>query len=245
DTGFDGKMTIHPDQIDVVNAAFSPSKEELADAKELLEAADGQLGAFRFKGQMVDVPHLKQAQKLIDRAGSDEHAESAVPAEKAKVKPEWPDGPYHGKWLEELTEGLMIPHALTRTVTETDNLLFTALSMNPAKMHLDYESAKKTQFKKPLVNSLFTMSLLVGVSVLETTHGTTIANLGFEEVLFPRPVFIGDSLRAETEVVKSRPSKSDPTQGIVTFMHRMYNQNGDIVCTARRNALMRARPSKL
>merc|ERR1719356_1505068 len=118
--------------------------------------------------------------------------------------PTWPEGPIHGKWLDELKEGMVIQHALTRTVTETDNTLFTTLSMNPAKLHLDYESAKGTQFGRPLVNSMFTVALLVGMSVLETTHGTTIANLGFEEVLFPRPVFFGDTIRAETEVLKVR-----------------------------------------
>ena len=238
DTGFDGKLTIHPDQIDVVNAAFSPSLKEVAEAKELLEAAKSQPGAFRFKGQMVDIPHFKQAQRILDRADFAGSSESPSP-------PTWPEGPYHGKWLEELTEGLIIPHALTRTVTETDNLMFTTMTLNPARLHLDYESAKGTQFGQPLVNSMFTVALLVGMSVLETTHGTTIANLGFEEVLFPRPVFFGDTLRAETEVMKNRPSSSNPTRGIVTFEHRAFNQKGELVCKARRNAMMRKRPSNL
>eukprot|EP00930_Biecheleria_cincta_P074075 TRINITY_DN61300_c0_g1_i1.p1 TRINITY_DN61300_c0_g1~~TRINITY_DN61300_c0_g1_i1.p1 ORF type:complete len:470 (-),score=100.37 TRINITY_DN61300_c0_g1_i1:56-1465(-) len=242
DTGFDGKLTIHPDQIDVVNAAFSPSASELAAARELLAAAEGQVGAFRHKGQMVDIPHFKQAQRIIDRAGvaGEQPAQAAVDA-----TPAWPEGPYHGKWLDELTVGLIIPHALTRTVTETDNVLFTTLSLNPARLHLDYESAKGTQFKKPLVNSMFTVALLVGMSVLETTHGTTIANLGFDEVLFPRPVFFGDTLRAETEVMKTRLSSKDPSRGIVTFEHRAFNQNGQLVCKATRNAMMRKRPDNL
>lgn len=239
DTGFDGKLTIHPAQIDVCNKAFSPSADELAHAKELLALAEKEVGAFRFKGKMVDMPHIKQAQRLVDRAGSSE-GDAAGAAE--KPLPAWPEGPRHGKWFEELTPGLIIPHALTRTVTETDNILFTTLSLNPAKLHLDYESAKGTMFKKPLVNSMFTVALLVGMSVLETTHGTTVANLGFEEVLFPKPVFYGDSLRAETEVLKARLSGSDPTRGIVTLEHRAYNQNGDLVCKARRNALMLTRP---
>lgn len=245
DTGFDGKLTIHPDQIDVVNSCFSPSPSELAEARELLAAAEGQVGAFRFKGQMVDIPHFKQAQRLIDRAGPDAGAGQAAASSSSSDKPAWPEGPHHGKWLEELKEGLVIQHALTRTVTETDNVLFTTLSLNPAKLHLDYESAKGTQFGKPLVNSMFTVALLVGMSVLETTHGTTIANLGFEEILFPRPVFFGDTLRAETEVLKARPSSSDPSRGIVTFEHRAFNQHGQLVCKARRNALMRRGPSKL
>merc|ERR1719322_1855903 len=127
---------------------------------------------------MVDKPHFKQAEKIIDRAVPGEEASAPVPA-----VPEWPEGPHHGKWFEELTEGLVIQHALTRTVTETDNTLFTTLSMNPAKLHLDYEAAKKTPFKKPLVNSMFTVALLVGITVLETTHGTTVANLGFDKVM--------------------------------------------------------------
>lgn len=237
DSGFDGKMTIHPNQIDVANTAFSPSTEELQDAHELLAASKDQVGAFRWKGQMIDKPHLRQAQRLVDRAvdtGAEEVKEEKPAA--------WPEGPYHGKWFEQLTVGTIIPHALTRTVTETDNVLFTTLSLNPAKLHLDYESAKATQFGKPLVNSMFTVSLLVGVSVLETTHGTTIANLGFDEVVFPRPVFFGDTLRAETEVIKARASGSDPTRGIVTFEHRAFNQNGQLVCRARRNAMMRRNP---
>lgn len=243
DTGFDGKLTIHPDQINVVNAAFSPNAKELMEAKDLLHAAEGQVGAFRFKGQMVDLPHLKQAQRLLDRAES----MGGVPAEAdaAPSKPAWPEGPHHGKWFEEMPVGLVIPHALTRTVTEADNVFFTTLSMNPAKLHLDYESAKASPFGKPLVNSMFTLALLVGVSVLETTHGTTIANLGFEEVLFPKPVFFGDTLRAETQVLKTRLSASNPTQGIVTFEHRMFNQEGQLVVKARRNALMRTNPNKI
>merc|ERR1719446_2004581 len=116
--------------------------------------------------------------------------------------------------------------------------------MNPAKLHLDYEAAKKTQFKKPLVNSMFTVALLVGVSVLETTHGTTIGNLGFEEIKFPKPVFYGDTLRAETEVIANRVSKSNPSTGIVTLEHRAFNQRGELVCSARRNALMKVRPTE-
>mmetsp|Transcript_109044 Transcript_109044/g.326149 ORF Transcript_109044/g.326149 Transcript_109044/m.326149 type:complete len:466 (+) Transcript_109044:54-1451(+) len=238
DTGFDGKLTIHPDQIDVVNAAFSPSRAELAAAQELLAAAEGQDGAFRYKGQMVDMPHLRHARGVVERAAEVEAVDPAAPA-----APAWPEGPHHGKWFEELTEGTVVPHALTRTVTEADNLLFTTLSLNPAKLHLDYESAKSTQFGRPLVNSMFTLALVVGVTVLETTHGTTIANLGFEEVVFPKPVFFGDTLRAETEVLRARASSSDPTRGIVTFEHRAFNQRGELVCRARRNAFMRKRPA--
>jgi acyl dehydratase len=147
--------------------------------------------------------------------------------------------PHHGKWFEELVVGDVISHALTRTVTETDNVLFTTMTMNPARLHLDAEYvARETEFPAPLVNSLFTLGLLVGLSVLETTHGTTVANLGFQEVVFPAPVLVGDTIHAETEVVAARASKSRPTAGIVTFEHRGFNQRDELVCRARRDALM-------
>jgi len=139
--------------------------------------------------------------------------------------------------------GDVIPHALTRTVTETDNVLVTTLTLNPARLHLDHEDAADSEFGRPLVNSMFTLALLVGLSVLETTHGTTIANLGFEEVTFPAPVFCGDTIHAETEVVAARPSGSRPDAGIVTFEHRAFNQADVLVCRARRNALMVRRPA--
>jgi acyl dehydratase len=150
--------------------------------------------------------------------------------------------PHHGRWFEELTEGLVITHALSRTVTETDNLLFTTMTLNPARVHLDAHHAADTEFGQPLVNSMFTLALLVGLSVLETTHGTTIANLGFEEVVFPAPVFVGDTIHARSEVVAARESRSRPDAGIVTFEHRAFNQDEELVCRARRNALMHRRP---
>jgi acyl dehydratase len=150
--------------------------------------------------------------------------------------------PHHGKWFEELTVGLVVPHALTRTITETDNILFTTMTMNPARLHLDFEYAAGTEFGQPLVNSMFTVALVVGISVLETTHGTTIANLGFEEVVFPAPLFHGDTIHVESEVVDARASKSRPDAGIVTFEHRAFNQRDELVCRARRNALMSRRP---
>jgi acyl dehydratase len=151
--------------------------------------------------------------------------------------------PNHGRWFEELSVGDVIPHGLTRTVTETDNVLMTTLTLNPARLHLDAEFAAETEFGQPLVNSMFTLALLVGMSVLETTHGTTIANLGFEEVTFPAPVFCGDTIHAETEVVAARASGSRRDAGIVTFEHRAFNQHDVLVCRARRNALMQRRPS--
>jgi acyl dehydratase len=153
--------------------------------------------------------------------------------------------PHHGRWLEELEVGLVVPHALSRTVTETDNVLFTSMTMNPARLHLDAEyAAHETEFGQVLVNSMFTLGLLIGMSVLETTHGTTIANLGFQEVVFPTPVFVGDTIHAESEVVAARESRSRPDAGIVTFEHRAFNQRDELVCSARRDALMRRRPSE-
>lgn len=153
--------------------------------------------------------------------------------------------PHWGRWYEELPVGTVIDHALRRTVTEADNVWFTTMSMNPAPLHLDFDYAtNETEFGQPLVNSLLTLALVVGLSVPETTHGTTVANLGFGSVEFPAPVFHGDTLRAQTEVVAARGSRSRPTAGIVTFGHRGYNQRDELVCHAVRHALMRRRPEQ-
>jgi acyl dehydratase len=146
-----------------------------------------------------------------------------------------------GRYFEDLHEGLVIEHAITRTVTETDNLLFTTMTMNPQPLHLDVEFAAETEFGKPLVNSLFTLGLVVGLTVYETTLGTTIANLGFQTVDFPKPVFAGDTLHVTTRVLEARQSRSRPGAGIVTFEHAARNQRDEIVCVARRSALMHRR----
>ncbi|HLG66776.1 MAG TPA: MaoC family dehydratase [Acidimicrobiales bacterium] len=148
-----------------------------------------------------------------------------------------------GRWFEELAPGLVIPHAITRTVTEADNTLFSVMTMNPQPLHLDESFAEGTPFGTRIVNSLLTLSMLVGISVHETTLGTTVANLGFEEVVFPAPVFHGDSLHAETEVLAARPSASRPGEGVVTFEHRAFNQRGELVARCRRSALVRMRPT--
>lgn len=150
--------------------------------------------------------------------------------------------PHHGRWYEDLEVGIVISHALTRTITEGDNVSFSTMTMNPARLHLDAEYAADTEFGRPLVNSLLTLGLLVGITVLETTHGTTIANLGFQEVTFPLPVFAGDTLHAETEVLAARASRSRTDAGIVTFEHRGFNQRDELVCRAKRDALMQRRP---
>jgi acyl dehydratase len=146
-----------------------------------------------------------------------------------------------GMWYEELTVGTKVEHAITRTLTETDNVLFTTMSMNPQPLHLDAEFAAGTQFGRPLVNSLFTLALTVGISVPELTLGTTVANLGFSTVEFPSPVFAGDTIHVETEVIAARLSNSRPGVGIVTFRHLAINQRGETVC---RQAMMRCRPEE-
>lgn len=151
--------------------------------------------------------------------------------------------PIHGRWLEDLAVGDVIAHALRRTLTESDNVGFTTMTMNPSRLHLDAQYMAESEFGQPLVNSLLTLSLLVGISVLETTHGTSTANLGFEEVRFPTPVFAGDTIHGETEVLAIRPSSSRPDVGIVTFEHRAMNQRGDLVCSARRVAMVQRKPA--
>ncbi len=148
-----------------------------------------------------------------------------------------------GRYYEGFEVGETIKHDVRRTVTETDNVLFTTLTMNTAAIHLDHDYSSKTEFGKPLVNSIFTLGLVVGLSVADTTHGTTVGNLGWEEVKFPKPVFTGDTIRVETEVADKRESKSRPTQGIVTFIHRGFNQRGELVCECRRLALMMKAPA--
>ena len=147
-----------------------------------------------------------------------------------------------GLYYEQFEIGQRIEHLVRRTVTETDNLLFSALTMNPAAIHLDAEYCKGTPFGVPLVNSVFTLGLLVGLSVYDTTYGTTIGNLGWEEVRFPRPVLVGDTLRAVTTVLSKRESQSRKDSGIVVFEHRALNQRDEEVASCRRAALMLKRP---
>jgi acyl dehydratase len=148
-----------------------------------------------------------------------------------------------GMWFEQLEIGLRVRHVTTRTVTETDNVLFTTMTMNPQPLHLDAEFAATTEFGKPLVNSMFTVALVVGLAVPELTLGTTIANLGFSGIEFPKPVFAGDTIRVVTEIVEARASSSRPDAGIVTFRHEGRNQRGEVVCRATRAAFMRRRPT--
>lgn len=151
--------------------------------------------------------------------------------------------PVSGRWFEELLMGTKVAHATRRTVTETDNVLFTTMTMNPAPMHLDAEYAARSEFGRPLVNSMFTAALVVGLSVPELTLGTIIAQVALSQVDFPAPVFTGDTIRVETEVVEARRSRSRPRAGLVTFEHRAYNQRDELVCRLRRTGLMHADPA--
>ncbi len=148
-----------------------------------------------------------------------------------------------GKYFEELEVGAVFAHEPGRTVTETDNLLFSTMSLNMQPLHLDAEFAGKAQFGQILVNSIFTLAVVIGVSVKDTTLGTTVGNLGFEETRFPNPVFIGDTITVETEVVSKRESKSRPEWGIVTFKHVGKNQRGEEICTCVRNGMMLKKPA--
>jgi acyl dehydratase len=146
-----------------------------------------------------------------------------------------------GLYLEDFEVGRVFEHEIRRTVTEMDNTLFSCLTHNPQPLHIDHEFASKTEWGKPLVNSLFTLGVMIGISVNDTTLGTTIGNLGMSEVKFPKPVFHGDTLRATTEIVSRRETRSRPDAGIVEFLHKAYNQRGELVAECRRQGMMRKR----
>lgn len=148
-----------------------------------------------------------------------------------------------GLWFEEFSVGQLFRHEVRRTVTDMDNILFSSLTYNPAAIHIDHVYAAGTEFGRPLMNSIFTLGLVIGLSVQDTTFGTTVANLGMSETTFPNPVFAGDTIRAESKVLEIRESKSRPNQGIVTFEHLGLNQGDEIVCRTIRGALMLRRPA--
>ena len=147
-----------------------------------------------------------------------------------------------GRYSDEWQVGDRVAHAVTRTVTETDNVLISALTHNPQPLHLDHEAAAKSEFGRPLVNSVYTFGLMIGVSVEDTTLGTLVANLGYDALKFPKPVFVGDTLRSETECIAVRTSKSRPNAGIVTWAHRSFNQRDELVCECTRTALLLKKP---
>ena len=148
-----------------------------------------------------------------------------------------------GRYFDEWQVGDTVAHAVTRTVTETDNVLISTLTHNPQPMHLDHEVAAASEFGRPLVNSIFTFGLMIGVSVADTTLGTLVANLGYDKLTFPKPVFTGDTLRSESECIALRDSKSRPEAGIVTWAHRSFNQRGELVCECTRSALLKRKPA--
>lgn len=148
-----------------------------------------------------------------------------------------------GRYFEGWRIGDRIAHEIRRTVTETDNLLFSTMTHNPQPLHLDVEAARASEFGQILVNGTFTFALMVGLSVGDTTLGTLIANLGYDKLVMPKPVFIGDTMRAETEVTELKESRSRPEAGIVTFTHRLINQRDEIVCQCLRSALVRKQPA--
>jgi acyl dehydratase len=143
-----------------------------------------------------------------------------------------------GLYFEDFEVGREFVHPLTRTVTEMDNTMFSLLTLNPQPLHIDAHFAASTEFGQRIFNSLYTLGIMIGMTVYETTMGTTVANLGMTDVNFPKPVFHGDTLRATTKVISLRDSKSRPKAGIVEFEHRALNQNDEIVATCRRMALM-------
>jgi acyl dehydratase len=148
-----------------------------------------------------------------------------------------------GHWFEQFEVGQVFDHEIHRTVTEADNMWFCNATCNPAAIHIDAEYSKGTEFGQPLVNSIFTLGLVIGLSVQDTTLGTTVANLGMTDTRFPSPVFHGDTIRSRTTVKELRDSKSRPNAGIVTFLHQGFNQRGEEVCTCLRQALMLRRPA--
>ena len=148
-----------------------------------------------------------------------------------------------GLYLEEFEVGRVFAHSLRRTVTESDNVLFSCMTLNPQPLHIDFDFCEKSEWGQPLVNSLFTLGLAIGIAVNDTTVGTTIANLGMEEVKFPHPLFHGDTVHVETEVKAVRESKSKTDRGIVTFEHRAFNQHDVLVAICTRNAMMMKKPA--
>ena len=156
--------------------------------------------------------------------------------------PDTADAMMPGLFFEEFTVGQTFRHALRRTITEADNVFFSALTHNPAPLHLDAEYMKGTEFGKPIVNSCLTLAFMVGISVGDTTAGTTVANLGWDAVRFPAPLYHGDTIRIEAEVLELRDSKSRPDNGIVIFAHRAYNQHDVLVGECKRSALMLRKP---
>jgi itaconyl-CoA hydratase len=149
-----------------------------------------------------------------------------------------------GKYFDDLTVGMKIKHSMGRTITEMDNVLFSSLTMNTQPLHINEDFASKTQFGQRIVNGIFTMGVIVGITVAELTEGTIVANLGYERVVHPKPVFHGDTVYVETEVLGMRESKSNPDRGVVTLKHSGLNQHGEVICEIERSVLFLKRPTE-
>ena len=162
------------------------------------------------------------------------------------MTPSFPHAPHPrgGLYYEDFEVGVIFAHRLTRTVTQTDNILFSSMTLNPQPLHIDaHFCATETEWGRPLINSLFTLGLMIGISVNDLTLGTTIGNLGMTEVRFPAPLFEGDTVRVTTEVAGKRVSRSRPDAGIVDLIHRAYRQDEVLVAECRRQAFMRRQPA--
>jgi acyl dehydratase len=206
-------------------------------------------------GRKAFWPSSVAAASLVERSsnqtpircpGAPERGAVAAPAgggiDSKATRDQRENTPMAGLYFEQFELDQLFRHDIRRTVTETDNLLFSTMTHNPAAIHLDAEYCLTTEFGKPLVNSVFTLGLMVGVSVGDTTLGTTVGNLGWDEVRFPRPVFVGDTLHIETIVLEKRESQSRPRNGIVVFRHSAFNQRDELVATCKRVALMHKLP---
>jgi len=147
-----------------------------------------------------------------------------------------------GLYLEEFEVGMVIDHPIRKSVTESDNVLFSVMTMNPQPLHIDFDYASRSEWGRPLVNSLYTLGLMIGISVHDTTLGTIVANLGMTDVVFPKPLFHGDTVRVETEIRSVRESKSKPDRGVVEMEHRAFNQHGDLVARCLRQTMVQKRP---
>ena len=246
--GFDGKLTIHPKQIQVVHKYLAPSEREYLEAVELLEfvkKSNRPGETIRFRSKMVDRPHFLAAQRLVRKAEAwrqEQGSGSSASGSSGVSGGQSASDMAKGRWFEEFSVNQIIKHAVRRTITEGDNIDFSTRTMNPAALHLDYDEASRSNFNRPLVNSMFTLALVVGLSVLDTTHGTGVAQLGLNDVKFSAPVFYGDTLRVETVVASVRESKSRKNDGIVEFSHKAFNQIDQLVCSCKRIMIIKKRP---
>ena len=230
--GFDCKTAIHPRQIDPIHSAFAPTAAEAEWAKALLQAmpADGASGAFLFQGRMVDAPVIRKAHRIVARAASNrsqpQEADPMVQTAKKVGENRYRES--FGRHYEEFAIGDIYEHRPGRTISETDNRWFTLLTMNTHPMHFDEEYARASEFGKCIVCSPFTVALLVGMSVTDVSQ-KAIANLGWTDITLTAPVFAGDTLYSESEVLDKRESKSRPGAGIVTVRTTGINQDGKVV----------------